>query len=723
MHNATHNRKDLWTQFLLSFLLLCAAGVFAVTGDAPQTFVLTALGLGVSAIVRRPLERNTRTFVYAGVTALIVTVLSDMVLPVDGDRFFLMPAHLYCPAVVYLGVAATFLDQRDTNLSAIIALSLVGTMLAGNTLSTTAYKTGFPLGSLLLAHFHPFYGAVVAAQLLTMLAVLPKVDRRRTHRAPSHPDKWRRYAILTAAIVAAVVATIGLRQVAFCYERVMQHAFTRVCRLYFMRRPDRVVFGDSVDLWCTVPYRSRAEKTIVLRAKSHLPPGYLRGRVFTRYVKGRWVDLMAGDSLLGRQTGTRYAYTMFQRPSVTSADMRSPATASRNTIDLFLDPSAYSDVLFAPGHAQQIELVARGLTDNADGVLAPRDWDRRAGYTVHLNSHVLESAFPSPLPGGGKMAPYLGVPASIREDLARVTRSVFLAGEDASPRAEVRQLLRFFRQNFTYALGVDMHADTQDPVIQFLEKHRKGHCELFAAATVLLLRTRNIPARYVTGFLCHEPHPARTHWVARLEDAHAWAEAYLTDERRWVRIDATPGDGIPPATSDFGVLQAQLDRLRLFWQDLLAKVKRGYVAEAIAVLFIALGRTAWVVVNHPVRGPVVIIALFVGLRHLVHRRRQRKRAEEADMPESRYQLLRLLRRVEGYVHKRLGIQREPHETLRELGKKVSPVADKNAVDIILELLREYEELRYQLRPPTSDVVSRFAEKVKRQLARMDEPAA
>ena len=40
---------------------------------------------------------------------------------------------------------------------------------------------------------------------------------------------------------------------------------------------------------------------------------------------------------------------------------------------------------------------------------------------------------------------------------------------------------------------------TKDPLAEFLFDKKKGYCEYFASATVMLLRLQGVPARYVNG--------------------------------------------------------------------------------------------------------------------------------------------------------------------------------------------------------------------------------
>ncbi len=76
-----------------------------------------------------------------------------------------------------------------------------------------------------------------------------------------------------------------------------------------------------------------------------------------------------------------------------------------------------------------------------------------------------------------------------------------------------------------------------DPVEYFLTESQRGYCMHFASAAVLILRTRGIPARYVSGFVAN----LSAGQSVNVPDyaAHAWVEIYL-DGYGWYPVDVTP---------------------------------------------------------------------------------------------------------------------------------------------------------------------------------------
>jgi transglutaminase-like putative cysteine protease len=107
----------------------------------------------------------------------------------------------------------------------------------------------------------------------------------------------------------------------------------------------------------------------------------------------------------------------------------------------------------------------------------------------------------------------------------------------------------------------------QLPLERFLFDQRKGHCEFFATAMVVMLRSQGIPARFVTGFLGGEPNAFEGYYVVRRSNAHAWVEAYIPD-MGWQVFDPTPASGRPGALEEgLGLLMSQVWDYVLFRWD------------------------------------------------------------------------------------------------------------------------------------------------------------
>ena len=92
-----------------------------------------------------------------------------------------------------------------------------------------------------------------------------------------------------------------------------------------------------------------------------------------------------------------------------------------------------------------------------------------------------------------------------------------------------------------------------DPIEDFLFNTRAGHCERFATALALMLRSQDIPAVLVLGFKGCESTNEPGKYLVRQENAHVWVAALIQDYEpstvrgeprpmsRWRSLDPTPG--------------------------------------------------------------------------------------------------------------------------------------------------------------------------------------
>jgi transglutaminase-like putative cysteine protease len=96
----------------------------------------------------------------------------------------------------------------------------------------------------------------------------------------------------------------------------------------------------------------------------------------------------------------------------------------------------------------------------------------------------------------------------------------------------------------------------------FLNDAEEGYCVHYATSCAALLRALEIPARYVSGYVCD----AKANQQARITNlqAHAWVEAWIGG--RWVVVEPTPEDateftGIVPSAATPQPVESSYDPL------------------------------------------------------------------------------------------------------------------------------------------------------------------
>ena len=107
----------------------------------------------------------------------------------------------------------------------------------------------------------------------------------------------------------------------------------------------------------------------------------------------------------------------------------------------------------------------------------------------------------------------------------------------ASDEALLNHAITWLRdQKFIYTLLPPLMG--REGVDEFLFDAKRGFCEHFSSAFVVLMRASGLPARVVTGYQGGEFNPLDGYSTVRQSEAHAWAEVYLR-ARGWVRVDPT----------------------------------------------------------------------------------------------------------------------------------------------------------------------------------------
>lgn len=132
-----------------------------------------------------------------------------------------------------------------------------------------------------------------------------------------------------------------------------------------------------------------------------------------------------------------------------------------------------------------------------------------------------------------------------------------------------------------------------DPVEDFLFNVKVGHCERYASALILMLRTQGIPCRLIKGFRGVEAHGGGVYAV-RQNMAHAWVEVLLDRPEgasppfEWLTLDPTPATELVRGTAGMAEWwQDQKSAGASFWQRLIV----GYNAKNQADVLSAVAPT------------------------------------------------------------------------------------------------------------------------------------
>jgi transglutaminase-like putative cysteine protease len=277
----------------------------------------------------------------------------------------------------------------------------------------------------------------------------------------------------------------------------------------------------------------------------------------------------------------------------------------------------------------------------------------------------------------------LYVPESLREGLAAVAERVTNRARTNRERAE--GLEAFFHEHFEYSLDTDLMGPDH-PLIQLVRERRPAYCVYFASAMTLMLRTQGIPARVVSGYLPVESNPITGRVTVRRRDSHAWVEAWLPDEGRFIAFDPTP---------------TQSRQRVLGVND-----SPGYVSALFAAVT-SFGRRQWLnyrenpagFLESVFRSPLLwgtllgLLCLLFVKRWTVVTAKTKERTREAVDPQLQRVYQRYLRALQ-----RSGVTPKPAETDDELIERLNQLGDGSQAAKATDFITIYRRVRFRGEP-------------------------
>ncbi|MEW6713674.1 MAG: DUF3488 and transglutaminase-like domain-containing protein [Nitrospirota bacterium] len=292
---------------------------------------------------------------------------------------------------------------------------------------------------------------------------------------------------------------------------------------------EKVDFGSFEEL--------KLDETVVMRmliSPDAGGPHYLRGMTFDYFDTSAWHDTL------------KHTRRMFRTSDDFNIDV--PADAKKYEAEIYLEPID-TDVIFIFKRPYKIDAPGFFMrSDNAGSFYMKQKASKRFFYKLYsIDGYYYDNM---------DIDSYLQFPDNILS-VKKMTEGITANSADNLKKTE--KIKNYLISNYTYSLSAGKPSDGSNAIEYFLLKSKKGYCEHFATTMVLMLRSINIPARLVTGFLSSQRNDIGNYYLVRQSDAHSWVEAFI--DGRWMIFDPTPQADIsrkPP-------LLLFLDMMRLNW--------------------------------------------------------------------------------------------------------------------------------------------------------------
>ncbi|MDD5664087.1 MAG: transglutaminase-like domain-containing protein [Victivallaceae bacterium] len=672
-------------------VLMPALLMFTIVTDLPHVLILTLFGYGISLLQRKPFKVSDRSIIYTGVVIAVAVGLLDLLFPFNRERFgyitMIFRPEYYTVGMFYLAVAMTFFDSGKATVGLAAAASIFSMTSSGDVFNFSIDNVRLPMFSNLInRNFTFLYVSSVILSLSVTLWALRREQVCVKAKAKGSPQRLK-HIIHGAVIIALPLMLFGTYKLYRLYEddlrRLENHLIQMGVRQRMMRRQGWTVFGKEVNLRNIMsPEVLSNQQRIVIRASGKHPPGYLRGHGYEIYQNGIWREnnTAAADELQSRSYSGMLTAKSFY--------FGEPATEYKYQYHILQEPDFISDVLLIPGSTQRLDLIAERVSVNSGGSAIVSDWQKDGGYTVFADA-TQTVAYPFPVNPAEN--DFLQFPDELEPDFDKVIDEIPGLREAKTDAARFQLILKFFNIAFSYDLNWQGVAGA-DPVAFFLCEVRRGHCELYASAMTLLLRRLKIPARYVTGFICAEPHPLGKYFVARLGNAHAWLEAYDRQQKKWLHLEPTPASEIDVVRGDWNAFSSGNDAFKRWRQQLLADLRRGLFAKVITDVTLSLLRFIW-------QNIVIFTIVIAGTLWWLRSKRKKIPQRRLNISAAKLKLGRSYNRQVKAWEKRAGISASASRTSTEtlILLKNSGVFFKTEIKAIEQFIKRWQRLRFGTR--------------------------
>jgi transglutaminase-like putative cysteine protease len=331
-------------------------------------------------------------------------------------------------------------------------------------------------------------------------------------------------------------------------------------------------FSENVELGQIGEIKKNS--AVVMRVQTGKPVGYerlrWRGVALTTFDGKRWTSPeRRSQTLSPSPDGWIYMADPGQKTNA-------PGPGILYTV--YLEPLA-TDAIFVPGKVVSLQGNFTGedggsfsamrrsyiFRDSTDTLLNPfHNYGalRYAGFSrlPPLNAAKLRAAPTNYSPDITEV--YLQLPSQLDARIPEFARQIVKDAQTPFDKALVME--SYLRSRFAYTLNLTGKPG-DDPLAHFLFETHAGHCEYFASAMTIMLRTLGIPAREVNGFLPGEYNDLGGDYIVRASDAHSWVEVYFPGSE-WQVFDPTPA--APENAGNFLTRLGQYaDWLQITWSE------------------------------------------------------------------------------------------------------------------------------------------------------------
>ncbi len=423
-------------------------------------------------------------------------------------------------------------------------------------------------------------------------------------------------------------------------------------------------FGESMDL----NYRGTLSDDIVMRVKASYP-SYYRGGVFTEYDGNKW-SIKNPDKSIEMNGVDNVIYTEFF-----------PEDPKTQNIQTFNIEKNMSNIVYTANFCSLLYFPGNQLyMGNHREIFSPYVLEKGMSYTCISSRPKLAKIpfkFKKRRIGSIKtqrdlydrVSECLQLPEDKISERLLDYSNKFLTYEDDFERALA--ICEDLKNNYTYDLNVEKFPENAETTDYFLFESKKGFCEHFATAMVVVCRLNGIPSRLVTGFTQGEFNPFSGIYEIKESDAHAWVE--VITKHGVIELDPTPSYSSEIKISKNTNIEYLLESMSKNVNKITKSVYFKIIIYVIAIFIVAI--TIYYIIKNKEKIQVII----------------RNKKREYIKIETRKKISDEGKKIFKYLSK-INIYKEDGQTINEFINKCEVLEDFKS-DLI-EFFKTYQKLRY-----------------------------
>jgi transglutaminase-like putative cysteine protease len=138
---------------------------------------------------------------------------------------------------------------------------------------------------------------------------------------------------------------------------------------------------------------------------------------------------------------------------------------------------------------------------------------------------------------------YRSIPATVPLSVGLLAEQIVRDAGATTPYDMAKAVESYLRTNYEYSTSIDTPPSGVDRIQWFLFEGKKGYCEYYAGAMVLMLRHLGIPTRLAGGYAPGTYDTRSGNYIVKESAAHAWPEVYFP-RYGWIEFEPTPSQAV-----------------------------------------------------------------------------------------------------------------------------------------------------------------------------------